>query len=452
MQNELKDIFVEEHAAFTVKQFKGVVKYFVSVVWLLFLFLDYYYLPRDLFWLWASLRILVVTVWLSTSRYIGTRFLARKYQFISAANILVSTLALNIMIYFDSYPSAYILGLILSHQMGTVLLKLTRTVNVVCSLISYAMCVVVTAMNPASDIRHQMAILVILSGFIAFNFQYSTDEIDHFSNQVYSRENARKKGESLAHELERKFAEERMTRSFSPTLIEKVKRNERKFSRFLIQDAVIGIVDIKTISEKSDSLRIEESWDIKSLFTEVFIEEAKKRGCVPLPWTGEGFMFICNFFDEDDWHFRLAALIEVLHQDFESIVHRASVRVETGLKFGIARGQIIFGHLGKQKAFYTAHGPAINLAASLCSEAGSGETAVSEAVFAELDSRVSGLVEKRILTYKPHGWQFEHQARILVRDLKEDEGVRCEDCQTKMFTVMNENSHWDVLCPRCSPS
>jgi class 3 adenylate cyclase len=419
-------------------------------VWLLFLALDYFYLPKDFFWLWMSLRFSVAALWLLTPFIMRSAFFLRHYQFISAINLCLTGFALNVMIRFDAYPSVYILSLILCHQMGAALLKIKPVTALLCSIFVFGMAMVVTTINPQSNFKAQLACSIILIGFIVFNYQYAVDEMELFRNSVANRQMEKNRHRFLADALEKKIVSERISRSFPPFLVEKIKHDEAKYAKFYNRHAVVGLVDVESSAQISNQMKIEDAWDLKALFTETFIEEAKKRGCVPLTWTGDGFMFICNFFGETDWHFRVAALIEGMHQAFDAIAARSGVRVSTGLKFGLAEGEVIVGHLGKQKAFYNAHGTAINLAARLCSEAGKGETVVTEAVYEALAANVAGFSEQGSLEFTPKGWDHPLRAMKLTRDSTKVEGMRCPRCRSKFFTVMSTKGQWVVVCPRCS--
>lgn len=433
-----------------MNQFQGAIRNFVVFVWLLFLVLDYFYLPQKYFWLWATLRLSVAFVYLLTPFIMKTRAFIRYYQFIAGMNLCLTGAALNVMIRFDTYPSVYILSLILCHQMGTSLLKPREKTSLYSSLFVYGMAIIVTTINPMSNFKSQLATSLILVGLVAFNYQYAMDEIELFRSVVKNRQMEKNRHRILAEALEKKIISERISRSFPPFLVEKIKHDEAKFSKFYNEHAVVGLVDVESSAVISNRMAVDQAWDLKSVFTETFIEEAKKRGCVPLTWTGDGFMFICNFFGETDWHFRLVALIEMMHQQFDTISKLSGVTVSTGLKFGIAEGEVIVGHLGKQKAFYNAHGTAINLAARLCSEANRGETVVSNHVYNMLLSKVSGFNQSGKLEFTPKGWEEPLKAVRIARDDAASGGQRCPRCQTRYYNVKSKLGTWQPACPRCS--
>lgn len=447
---EFTSEFLAEHRAFTEAQFFSVVRRFVVIAWLLFLLLDYYYLPKEMLAAWVGMRLLVAIVWLVTPYFFRFKKVTAHYQLVSALNVCLPDLCLIAMIHFDTYPSVYILGLILTHQMGTSILKLTRVTSVLSSLFIYATVIAVTSQHYEFDLKIHTAMTLILGGFIIFNFQYSTDEIALFKGQIEAKERERRKKEEISMELERLVIDERLSRSFPPLLVEKIKHNEEKYSKFKNSRCVVGFVDIGASALISNTMAIEESWDLKNAFMEAFVEEAKRRNCVPLTWTGDGFMFICNFFGEEDWHFRVAALIEVMHQEYEALVQRTKITVSTGLKFGFAEGEVIVGHLGKQKAFYNAHGPAINLAARLCSEAEKGQAIIANHVYATLKNYVTGFNEKGVLEYTPKGWDRPLTAAILDRRERSEYGIKCPNCDSNLLTAMNPLGQWDTLCPRCN--
>lgn len=450
VRDDVNRLFIKEHQIFTVNQFQGVIRNFVVFVWLLFLILDYFYLPQKFFWLWMILRFSVALVYLVTPFILKHPSFTAYYQAIAGINLCLTGFALNMMIRFDTYPSVYILSLILCHQMGTSLLKIRETTSLFSSLFVFGMAIIVTTINPHSNFKTQLATSIILIGLVVFNYQYAQDEIELFRSVVTNRQMEKNRHKILADALEKKIVSERISRSFPPFLVEKIKHDEAKYSKFYNSNAVVGLVDVESSAQISNRMAVDQAWDLKSIFTETFIEEAKKRGCVPLTWTGDGFMFICNFFGETDWHFRLAALIEVMHQHFDAISQRMGVTVNTGLKFGIAEGEVIVGHLGKQKAFYNAHGIAINLAARLCSEANRGETVVSTNVYKALTSRVSGFSEAGNLEFTPKGWDQPLKAMVIVRDNATSDGMRCPRCKTKYFSTIGKLGTWEIACPRCS--
>ncbi|RZA15653.1 MAG: hypothetical protein EOP10_25980, partial [Proteobacteria bacterium] len=303
-REDINRLFTKEHQAFTQAQFQGVIRNFVMFVWLLFLLLDYFYLPKKFFWLWMTLRFSVAALWLLTPYIMKHPFFIRHYQFISAINLCLTGFALNVMIRFDTYPSVYILSLILCHQMGTSLLKIKPMTALFCSIFVFGMAIAVTTVNPQSGYKAQLATSIILIGFIVFNYQYAKDETELFRSGVANRLLEKNRHRILADALDKKIVSERISRSFPPFLVEKIKHDEAKYAKFYNGKAVVGLVDVESSAQISNQMKIEDAWDLKALFTETFIEEAKKRGCVPLTWTGDGFMFICNFFGETDWHFR----------------------------------------------------------------------------------------------------------------------------------------------------
>ena len=93
----------------------------------------------------------------------------------------------------------------------------------------------------------------------------------------------------------------------------------------------------------------------------------------------------------------------------EVVAHWAGPEMQLGMGVGVASGRVTVGAIGTTRMEYTAVGPAVNMAARLCSQAKDGEILV-DARIAEL-AGASGLEQRGTLSVKGMG-EVPHYATV----------------------------------------
>lgn len=152
----------------------------------------------------------------------------------------------------------------------------------------------------------------------------------------------------------------------------------------VIENAVVGIVDMVSSTKLSNSVDVFTDWEIKERFVQAAQVRARQTGMVILSYTGDGFLFLANPKGGLDWARGLAKFQALVVSDYRGIlgVYSSQIgEVTSGIRFGVASGPIIVGHLGGSSGACMAVGAAINLAARLCAAADVDEMAMSASVW-----------------------------------------------------------------------
>ncbi len=415
---------------------------FFSYAWLLVLFIDYIYLPRP-FIQWVALRLLVVVAWnLAPLLYLKASF-RRKFWIVPSSMIILFGICINIMVYIDTREiSAYIIGLGFSHAMGIALFRIDGRSSIFIALVNFIGCVL-AIMSKNVDFATGMALGVMLLFSNTFFILMSMIDMHSFMTETWSNVTLQERVALLTQE-------ERLHRYFPSHMVARVRNNERKYEDYVIENAIVGFVDVAMSTAISFASSDEVEARLKDKFIDIFMVEAKKKEIVPLSFTGDGFMFVCNFFDDHDWLFRLTSFLENLHEDFERVVVGSGVSIPTGLKFGFAKGWIRVRHLGQDKAFYNSTGRVINLASKLCSKAEASSAIVSEELWKDMDGQIDGYDFSERLSLSIKGIGPDVKAAKILRRYRNPAHPRCPDCNSMMIIMVTEKINTDVRCPRCS--
>ena len=148
----------------------------------------------------------------------------------------------------------------------------------------------------------------------------------------------------------------------------------------IIENAVVGIVDMVSSTKLSNSVDVFTDWEIKERFLKAAQARANQTGMMILSYTGDGFLFLANPKGGIDWPRGLAKFQTLIVSDFRTILAEYSHLigdVSSGIRFGVATGPIIVGYLGARDNQCMAVGAAINLAARLCAAAEIDQMAIS---------------------------------------------------------------------------
>lgn len=154
--------------------------------------------------------------------------------------------------------------------------------------------------------------------------------------------------------------------------------------KVVIEDAVVGFVDMVSSTQLSNSVDVQTDWEIKERFLKAAHERAEQCGILMLNLTGDGFLFLANPRGGVEWAHGLAKFQRLVVADYQSILREYSSLigdVSSGVRIGVAQGRIIIGRIGERDDQYMAVGAAINLASRLCSSAEADRMAMSAAVW-----------------------------------------------------------------------
>lgn len=154
-------------------------------------------------------------------------------------------------------------------------------------------------------------------------------------------------------------------------------------NKTVIENAVVGIVDMVSSTKLSNSVDVFTDWEIKERFFQAAQDRAAETGMLILNLTGDGFVFLANPKGGFDWAASLREFQTRLVADYREILSDYSTEignVKSGIRFGVAQGPIIVGQVAGQER-RLAVGAAINLAARLCASAKVDEMAMSSSVW-----------------------------------------------------------------------
>jgi class 3 adenylate cyclase len=177
-------------------------------------------------------------------------------------------------------------------------------------------------------------------------------------------------------------------------------RSQLREDRLLVPFGVVGVVDIVSSTEISNSMDIFTEWEIKNRFFERAEHHAKHAGLTIVNHTGDGFLFLVDQSHSPDWANALVWFYESLVQDFRSIlqdVEPGLPHVDSGLRFGVAAGTLLVGQSSTTKLDQIVVGAEVNLAARLCESAKVNEMVISTRVWDVLKYATNcSKVQKRV--------------------------------------------------------
>jgi|GEM_PF-6963845 len=174
-------------------------------------------------------------------------------------------------------------------------------------------------------------------------------------------------------------------------------QNEKK-SKLHIPQATVGIVDIVSSTRIGNAVEVATDWDIKEQFLDCAAARAEQFGMLILNQTGDGFLFLVKEEGQNKQQ-RVLGFQKALSKDFSLILARYSFQlrnIESGIRTGIAQGELMIGWTGETAVTYQAAGSVVNKAARLASLA-----KVNQVVFCEncrIEMEQSNLEEGEILT------------------------------------------------------
>ena len=165
----------------------------------------------------------------------------------------------------------------------------------------------------------------------------------------------------------------------------------------LVANVLVGFVDIVSSTALLNAQGLAADYRMKEAFTAAAAKRARECGVTLINSTGDGFLFTLD--SGENRAARLAEFARLLSEDFRKLLAGAPVAIESGLRFGVARGSVLRGttsHGGQSERLIT--GPVVNMASRLCDLADTGEMIVCDRAFAEMGGslRVTDKTECRL--------------------------------------------------------
>ena len=184
-----------------------------------------------------------------------------------------------------------------------------------------------------------------------------------------------------------------LKRFFSPQVAELiVSSGEDALTESHRQEITVVFCDLRNFTEFSSTAEPEEAMRVLQEYYKVLGALLSRFEATIEHFAGDGLM---AFFNDPipcpDPEARAVRMAVMMQQDVSKLIEQWSKRgLNLGFGIGISSGYATLGHIGSQEQFhYAAIGSVANLASRLCDKALSGQTLITEAVFA----KVEGLAE-----------------------------------------------------------
>lgn len=237
---------------------------------------------------------------------------------------------------------------------------------------------------------------------------------------------------------------------FPAQLREMIERGEHKLPRKrTYPQAVVGFADITSSTQIGNIIGLSKDWEIRQKFFAIATKCATDAGLIVLNHTGDGFLFLANYFENANWPYSLMSFYESLLVEFENLV-KAELgeddRIHTGIRVGVASGPAVVGFLDGDVSCFTAMGPDVNLAARLCRQADNNQLLVSSRVWHSLKNIINGWMAREA-NYKIRGFDQIIPCVHLDWRLRNNEGRICDVCHTHLRVVQNDEGAISLACP-----
>lgn len=427
--------------------FRHHAKRYALPVWLSFSGLDYLYSPTH--WrTWLILRLIFAAFLLVTPTLIARQWLARKHLSLYAVflAVLVGNIV-NIMVAMSGgATSAYIPGVILTTVTGISIFKLSGKMAASISLLTYGPCIGIIALS--GDVNWQLrfveSALLIAMTTLSMIFR----ETDHLSDSIWATTRV-----DLDKELKMMRRTEFLKRHFPAQIRKRIESGKLDMrQKRVVTTAVVGFADISSSTAIANQIDLQTDWYIKEAFLNMATSRATECGLVVLTHTGDGFLFLANYFGDEEWPYNLISFYEGLQLDFDSLKQSLKARIgdiETGIKCAVAMGPAMVGFIGDDQAYFTVMGPSVNLAARLCSKAAPNEIVMGYRIWDVLKNVMLGWSTREVIYEDLKG--FDHSVRavhILPRTMNGHKNL-CPTCAAPLSVVRTPEGFVDVMCPNC---
>ncbi len=417
-----------------------------------FVLLDYWYMPENaLRWgIYRAIYLVIILVgFIPIVKYRKVRLQLEK---ISCLVTVLACNVVNLMIYESGgYSSKYFIGVILCAVAGTQLFKQNRFYGFVTQAFSFIPLIFITlsSVDVGVDLKNAIIQSLFLIGMAVLTYIFGSSEDSNTAVLLKIKDKMRR-------ELEKMQKTENLKRFFPIVIRNEIENNPSVIGKKKkMKNIIIGFADIVNSTQIANKIDIELDWELKENFLEAATALALKNDLVVLTHLGDGFLFVVNYMESESWQDNLFSFYSGLTREYERIYSNIvgiSGSVKSGVKFGLARGDVIIGFLGKDQAYFTAVGPTVNLASRVCSKATGDELIVTEDLWVDLAAFAGGLTSTRIDNSELKGFSSTWTL-VRISKLKSGDAAAiaslCEDCGAEMKLEEGRDGILDYVCSKC---
>lgn len=447
MINEAGHILSKRRMRHILSVFRRELPRRIAPVWMCFLAIDYLYRP-DLWTTWAVLRAVPLLAWILPRYVLRHGPVRRKHaETLAMGAIIVPALIVNVMIAMSGgADSLYVLGTILTVITGNSLFQLSTSRTNIVNAVSYGTAIAIFWLAPSEPSLTDKGVLSLMFGaMIILNF--ITKSIEDLNEALW----ASAQMEAL-RAFRRARRTEMLTVHFPPEIRKKIETKEIDVGRVeFIDQCVVGFADIAGSTEIANAVSLREDWEIKEGFINLAKRRAKESGMIVPTHTGDGCLFIANYLRKDGWQLNVITFFENLQRDYANFQHsfpESASKIETALRFGIARGPAGIGFLGDaEQSYYTAIGRTVNLAARLTARAGANEIVADKGVWTALEKMLVGWDTKSTTYDDLKGFANEVDAFHIRPRTTARNSHRCKECGETLVIYQTLDGFIDLVCP-----
>ena len=419
----------------------------VIPLWLAFSIVDFIYRP-DLTIFWFGLRVFSCVIWILVPTLIGKKIIKRKNLTLTAiiASAIVAN-CLNVMIAMSGgASSAYIPSVILVTVTCVALFRFEWRDATILNVLCYAPCITVIMLSETVPWSQKIVEASLLVGMMVLSLFFR--EVDARTEGIWATTRL-----GLDKELKMLKKTEFLKRHFPSNFRKKIETGEINLrQRKMMGTAVVGFADITASTAIANQIDLMTDWHMKEDFLNIATKRATECGLVVLTHTGDGFMFLANYFGDAEWPYSLIAFYEGLQLDFDTLRRSLNDRItgiETGIKCAVAMGPAVVGFIGADQSYFTVIGPTVNLASRLCAKASSNEIVVGYRVWDVLKHTMVGWNTKEVIYDDLKGFDHAVRAVHILPRMASGKKSNCPVCDAPLSIVRTHDGFIDVLCPNC---
>lgn len=419
----------------------------VVPLWIAFSIVDYIYRP-DMALVWFSLRIISSAVWMLVLPLIGKRVIKKRYfSHVAIVTSAIVANSLNVMIAMSGgASSAYIPGIILVTVTCVALFRFEWRHATILNVLCYAPCITVIMLSEHVPWSQKIVESSLLVGMMVLSLFFR--EVDTRTEGIWATTRL-----GLDKELRMMKKTEFLKRHFPANFRKKIETGEINLrQRKMMGTAVVGFADITASTAIANQIDLMTDWHMKEDFLNLATKRATECGLVVLTHTGDGFMFLANYFGDAEWPYSLIAFYEGLQLDFDKLKRNLNDRItgiETGIKCAVAMGPAVVGFIGDDQSYFTVIGPTVNLAARLCAKASSNEIVVGYRVWDVLKHTMVGWITNEVVYDDLKGFEHAVRAVHILPRMASGKKSSCPVCEAPLSIVRTQDGFIDVLCPNC---
>ena len=448
--DSLKKRILLGHKRFVFSRFRKQLFYVLSPIFVFFSLVDYFYKP-ELFQDWFFYRLIFLFAVSVAYFNLKRAIIKNNILFVSASLIVLASNLVNVMIYQSGgFSSIYPTGVILCTVAGLQLFKFNRFISVLIQLFCY-LPTVVLLMTSYKENQFNSAVIqsLFLVGMILLSYVYGSS--DDKNVEFLAR-----MSEKMRTEIVKLNKTEKLKKFFPSIIRKQIEDNPDSIERKRkIGRLIVGFADMTNSTRIANMIDLDQDWQLKEEFLEAATNLALKNDLVVLTHMGDGFLFLANYVNKEEWQSNTISFFRDLVQSYEKIFASLiglSGQVESGVKFGLARGEVILGFLGSDQSYFTAIGPAVNLASRVCGTANNNELVVTKDLWDELSGLIGEfhLHENFFTELKGFNGQielFRISKKFSTKQLDAD--AVCFSCKQSLKLTQNSEGYLDYVCTNC---